>query len=304
MRFIVFICLAFLIVSQYFCFCEIHPDDLAEIVGINAKIDEMKSKKPKEILKNVITDLEKCAKTGAKSKEIPAVTKVVLKCLSDIKKQQNFLDKRDKKEKDGLTRKVVIKLVECINKSKISPKKYLDNIPPELMEGIIRNMTPHELLSSMLYVCPKFRNDIIWMFEAIQYKSKEPKEILKKVITDLEKCAKTKKDAVTKVVLKCLSDIKRQQNFLDKKAKTEKDISKKVVTKLAECINKSRIPPKKSLDHIPPEIMEETFRTTTPHTLLSFMADICPKFSSAIKRITWITESWLKLPTEADLRRQ
>ena len=124
------------------------------------------------------------------------------------------------------------------------------------------------------------------------------------MITDLEKCAKTKKDAVTKVVLKCLSDIKKQKNFLDKKDKTKKDISKKVVTKLVECINKSKIPPKKSLDHIPPEIMEETFRTTTPHTLLSFMADICPKFSSAIKRITWITESWLKLPTEADLRRQ
>ena len=131
-------------------------------------------------------------------------------------------------------------------------------------------------------------------------------KVLKKVITDLEKCAKTKKDAVTKVVLKCLSDIKRQQNFLDKKAKTEKDISKKVVTKLAECINKSRIPPKKSLDHIPPEIMEETFRTTTPHTLLSFMADICPKFRGKINRITWITfPSWKqKLPTEADLRRQ
>ena len=176
MRFIVFLCLAFLIVSQYFCFCAIHPDHLAEVV--DTIIDETKSK--------------------------------------------------------------------------------------------------------------------------------EPKKISKKVITDLEKCAKTKKDAVTKVVLKCLSDIKRQQNFLDKKDKTVKDISKKVVTKLVECINKSKIPPKKSLDHIPPEIMEETFRTTTPHTLLSFMADICPKFRGKINRITWITfPSWKqKLPTEADLRRQ
>ena len=183
MRFIVFICLAFSIVSQYFCFCEIHPDDLAIVVGCRGS-----------------------------------------SCEPDDDKM----------------------------------------------------------------------------------KSKEPKEILKKVITDLEKCAKTKKDAVTKVVLKCLSDIKRQQNFLDKKAKTEKDISKKVVTKLVECINKSKIPPKKSLDDIPPKIMEETFRTTTPQTLLSFMADICPKLRGKIIRITWITfPSWKgKLPTEADLRRQ
>ena len=167
MRIIFFICLIFLIVSQYFCFCAIHLDHLAEVA--DTIIDETKSKEPKEISKKVITDLEKCRKTGAKSKEFPAViNNVVLKCLSDIKKRQNFLDERDKKEKDGITRKVVIKLVECINKSKIPPKKYLDNIPPEWMEKIIRNMTPHELLSYMLYVCPKFRNDIIWMFEAMR----------------------------------------------------------------------------------------------------------------------------------------
>ena len=79
MRIIFFICLIFLIVSQYFCFCAIHPDHLAEVVG--TIIDETKSKEPKEISKKVITDLEKCAKTKK-----DAVTKVVLKCLSDIKR--------------------------------------------------------------------------------------------------------------------------------------------------------------------------------------------------------------------------
>ena len=126
MRIIFFICLICLIVSQYFCFCAIHPDNLAEVVG--TIIDETKSKEPKEISKKVITDLEKCAKTKK-----DAVTKVVLKCLSDIKRQKNFLDKKDKTVKD-ISKKVVTKLVECINKSKIPPKKSLDHIPPEIME--------------------------------------------------------------------------------------------------------------------------------------------------------------------------
>ena len=72
MRIVLVICTAIFIVSQFFC----------KIDG--AKI-ETKSKEPKEILKKLLTDLEKCAKSNKNE-----ATKLVQKCLSDIKKQKNF----------------------------------------------------------------------------------------------------------------------------------------------------------------------------------------------------------------------
>ena len=83
MRIVLVICTAIFIVSQFFC----------KIDG--AKIDKTKSKEPKEILKKLLTDLEKCAKSNKNE-----ATKLVQKCLSDIKKQNNnFLDKKDKTDK-------------------------------------------------------------------------------------------------------------------------------------------------------------------------------------------------------------
>ena len=75
LRIIFFIFMVFLIVSQLVCFCKIN----------GAKIDKTKSKEPKEILKKMITDLEKCAKTNKNE-----ATKLVQKCLSDIKKLKNL----------------------------------------------------------------------------------------------------------------------------------------------------------------------------------------------------------------------
>ena len=85
MRIVLVICIAFFIVSQFFC----------KIDG--AKIDKTKLKEPKEILKKMITDLEKCAKSNKNE-----ATKLVQKCLSDIKKQNNFLDKKDKTDKGSV----------------------------------------------------------------------------------------------------------------------------------------------------------------------------------------------------------
>ena len=69
LRIIFFICMVFLIVSQLFWLCKID----------GAKIDKTKSKEPKEILKKMITDLGKCAKTNKNE-----ANKLVQKCLSNF----------------------------------------------------------------------------------------------------------------------------------------------------------------------------------------------------------------------------
>ena len=159
LRIIFFICMVFLIVSQLFCLCKID----------GAKIDKTKSKEPKEILKKMTTDLEKCAKTNKNE-----ANKLVQKCLSNIKKQKNILDKKDKTEKD-VFKKVVTNLIKCMDKSK-KPinkkskknrhKRSFENLPPEMMEEIFGNLSPHELMTNMVNVCPRFRDVIIGMFRA------------------------------------------------------------------------------------------------------------------------------------------
>ena len=80
MRIVLVICIAFLIVSQFFC----------KIDGTkNFFKKKTKSTEQEKLLKAIRTDLEKCAK----SIKVKATKKLVLKCLTDIKKQKDFLDK-------------------------------------------------------------------------------------------------------------------------------------------------------------------------------------------------------------------
>ena len=109
----------------------------------------------------------------------------------------------------------------------------------------------------------------------------QKKAILKKMITDMKKCAKSNKNEATKLVLHCLSDIKKQKNLLDKNDKTEKDIFKKVVTNLMKCMKSSQPTRKnrnnskkstknrrkRSLQELPNEVLEQIFENLTPYQL-------------------------------------
>ena len=144
MRIELVIGIVFLIVSQFFC----------EIVG--AKTGKKKSKEPKEILKEITTGLEQCAKSNNKNKEMKQLP--LKKCLSDIKTQKNFLDKNDKTDKDIL-KKVFTKLIKCLksvetskNTNKKSSKKnrrrkrQLQHFATELLEQILNEMTSYDLV--------------------------------------------------------------------------------------------------------------------------------------------------------------
>ena len=148
MRIVLVICLAFLIVSPFFC-----------------EINGSKSKEPKEILKEIISNLEKCAKSNKNE----ATKKLVQKCLSDIKMQKNFLDKKDKSMKD-IFKKVVIKLLKCMktgqskNSKKIRRKRFLEDLPNEVLEQIFGDLSPYDLMKNVVEVCPRFKEIVIKMF--------------------------------------------------------------------------------------------------------------------------------------------
>ena len=110
------ICLLFLIVDQ--------------ILTDAAKTTKNKSKKPKEILEEITTALEKCAAKSNKN-ENKKISPSLKKCLSGMKAQKNFLNKKkkDKSTKD-IFKKVVTKLFKCLkpsSKGKKSKKNQRSN---------------------------------------------------------------------------------------------------------------------------------------------------------------------------------
>ena len=108
------ICLLFLIVDQ--------------ILTDVAKTTKNKSKKPKEILEEITTALEKCAAKNNKN-ENKKISPSLKKCLSGMKAQKNFLNKKDKSTKD-IFKKVVTKLFKCLkpsSKGKKSKKNQRSN---------------------------------------------------------------------------------------------------------------------------------------------------------------------------------
>ena len=143
MRIELVIGIVFLIVNQFFCVID------------GAKTGK-KSKEPKEILKEITTGLEQCAKSNNKIKEMKLPP--IKKCISDIKTQKKFLDKNDKTDKDIL-KKVFTKLIKCLksvetskNTNKKSTKKnrrrkrQLQHFATELLEQILNEMTSYDLV--------------------------------------------------------------------------------------------------------------------------------------------------------------
>ena len=171
MRIVLLICIVFLIVSQFFC--KIDGAKPKEI--LKKKITELQKK---AILKKIITDLEKCAKSNKNE-----ATKLVVHCLSDIKKQKNFLDKNDKTEKD-IFKKVVTNLLKCMkseqpnskNNSKKSPKNWrrkrsLQEMPNEVLETIFQKLTPYEMTNMGQAGCSRIKDLIFRMFSRVFNKS-------------------------------------------------------------------------------------------------------------------------------------
>ena len=127
----------------------------------------------------------------------------------------------------------------------------------------------------------------------------QKKTILKKIITDMKKCAKSNKNEATKLVLHCLSDIKKQKNLLDKNDKTEKDIFKKVVTNLMKCMKSSQPTRrnknnskkstnnrrKRSLKELPNEVLEQIFENLTPYQLTIMGQAGCTRIEDLIFRM-------------------
>ena len=124
------ICLLFLIVDQ--------------ILTDVAKTTKNKSKKPKEILEQITTSLEKCAAKSNKN-ENKKISPSLKKCFSGMKAQKNFLNKKDKSTKD-IFKKVVTKLFKCLkpsSKGKKSKKNQRSNsIGERVAERRRRARTP------------------------------------------------------------------------------------------------------------------------------------------------------------------
>ena len=124
----------------------------------------------------------------------------------------------------------------------------------------------------------------------------QKKAVLKKMIADMKKCAKSNKNEATKLVLHCLSDIKKQKNLLDKNDKTEKDIFKKVVTNLMKCMKSSQPSRKnknnskkstnnrrkRSLKELPNEVLEQIFENLTPYQLTIMGQASCNRIKDLI----------------------
>ena len=125
------ICLLFLIVDQ--------------ILTDVAKTTKNKSKKPKEILEEITTALEKCAAKSNKNENKKIISPSLKKCLSGMKAQKNFLNKKDKSTKD-IFKKVVTKLFKCLkpsSKGKKSKKNQRSNsIGERVAERRRRARTP------------------------------------------------------------------------------------------------------------------------------------------------------------------
>ena len=168
------ICVLFLIANQF----------LMDIDA--AKTNKNKSKKPKKMLKEITTALEKCADQSNKS-ENKKLTPSFKKCLSGMKTQKNFLNKKDKSMKD-IFKKVVNNLFECLkpsSKSKKSKKNqrssigerlaerrrrarenYLEHLPDVPLNMIFDEFTFSEFMRTFIVgeVCVRLRNFAINRF--------------------------------------------------------------------------------------------------------------------------------------------
>ena len=164
------ICLLFLIVDQ--------------ILTDAAKTTKNKSKKPKEILEEITTALEKCAAKSNKN-ENKKISPSLKKCLSGMKAQKNFLNKKDKSTKD-IFKKVVTKLFKCLkpsSKGKKSKKNQrsnsigervaerrrrarLEHLPEVPLDMIFDELTFSEFMRSFIVgeVCVGLRNFAINRF--------------------------------------------------------------------------------------------------------------------------------------------
>ena len=164
------ICLLFLIVDQ--------------ILTDAAKTTKNKSKKPKEILEQITTALEKCAAKSNKN-ENKKISPSLKKCLSGMKAQKNFLNKKDKSTKD-IFKKVVTKLFKCLkpsSKGKKSKKNQrsnsigervaerrrrarLEHLPEVPLDMIFDELTFSEFMRSFIVgeVCVGLRNFAINRF--------------------------------------------------------------------------------------------------------------------------------------------